>query len=74
MLMPREPLAASKADDRLRRIESVTDVSLAHLNVQELLAETAGPGAGLLRRMWSLLSVIVAGGDRRVGRIEGEAG
>lgn len=72
--MPKEQPAASKADDRLRRIESVTDASLGHLNDQVLLAALPDRVQGLLRRMWRLLSVIVAGGDRRVERIEGEAG
>jgi hypothetical protein len=61
MLTPKEPPAASKADDRLRRIESATDASLAHLNVQDLLAALPDRMQGLLRRMWSLLFVIAAG-------------
>jgi hypothetical protein len=37
MSPPGEPRNALTADDRLRRIESVTDAELAHLNVEDLL-------------------------------------
>jgi len=45
-----EPDDMPAADDRLRRIESVTDAALAHLNVEDLLAE-------LLERVRGLLEV-----------------
>ncbi len=47
------PVSASPADERLRRIEAVTDVVLAHLDIEELLAE-------LLGRVQELLSVDTA--------------
>ena len=48
-----EPPDTSAADDRWRRIESVTDATLAHLNVEDLLAE-------LLERVRSLFEVDTA--------------
>lgn len=48
-----EPRDASTADDRLRQIESVTDVALAHLDVDDLLSE-------LLERLQGLLEVDTA--------------
>jgi anti-sigma regulatory factor (Ser/Thr protein kinase)/putative methionine-R-sulfoxide reductase with GAF domain len=45
-----EPGGMPAADDRLRRIESVTDAALAHLSVEDLLAE-------LLERVRGLLEV-----------------
>ncbi len=48
-----EPSEMSSTDDRLRRIESVTDAALAHLNVEDLLVE-------LLERVQGLLEVDTA--------------
>jgi sigma-B regulation protein RsbU (phosphoserine phosphatase) len=48
-----EPGDMSSTDDQLRRIESVTDAALAHLNVEDLLAE-------LLERVQGLLEVDTA--------------
>ena len=48
-----EPPDTSAADDRWRRIESVTDATLVHLNVEDLLAE-------LLERVRSLFEVDTA--------------
>jgi anti-sigma regulatory factor (Ser/Thr protein kinase)/putative methionine-R-sulfoxide reductase with GAF domain len=48
-----EPSDMSSADDQLRRIESVTDAALAHLNVEDLLVE-------LLERVQGLLGVDTA--------------
>src|SRR5262249_1485966 len=53
MFSPEKPDRASAADDQLRRIESVTDTSLAHLNVEDLLLE-------LLERVQALLEVETA--------------
>jgi len=39
----------SGAEERLRRIESVTDAALAHLSVEDLLAELLGRVQGLLQ-------------------------
>jgi phosphoserine phosphatase RsbU/P len=44
---------ASTADDRLHRLESVTDVALAHLAVEDLLVE-------LLERVQELLEIDTA--------------
>ena len=48
-----EPSDVSTSDDQLRRIESVTDAALAHLNVEDLLLE-------LLERVQALLEVDTA--------------
>jgi anti-sigma regulatory factor (Ser/Thr protein kinase)/putative methionine-R-sulfoxide reductase with GAF domain len=53
MSAPDEPRDPSAAGDRLRRIESVTDVALAHLNLEDLLVE-------LLERVRGLLEVDTA--------------
>ncbi|MGH3923987.1 MAG: GAF domain-containing protein, partial [Pseudonocardiaceae bacterium] len=54
MPMPGEPSDVPEADDyRLRRIEAVTDAALAHLDVEDLLAE-------LLDRVCELLAVETA--------------
>ncbi|MGH4014341.1 MAG: ATP-binding SpoIIE family protein phosphatase [Pseudonocardiaceae bacterium] len=54
MLTPGEPSSMPAADDdRLRRIESVTDTALAHLDVEDLLVE-------LLDRVRELLQVDTA--------------
>jgi anti-sigma regulatory factor (Ser/Thr protein kinase)/putative methionine-R-sulfoxide reductase with GAF domain len=50
MSTPDEPADTPGADERLRRIESVTDAALAHLSVEDLLAE-------LLDRVQELLKV-----------------
>jgi anti-sigma regulatory factor (Ser/Thr protein kinase)/putative methionine-R-sulfoxide reductase with GAF domain len=50
MSTPDEPADMPGADERLRRIESVTDAALAHLSVENLLAE-------LLDRVQALLKV-----------------
>lgn len=50
MSVPEETDGASTADELLRRIESVTDVALAHLSVDDLLVE-------LLERVQGLLEV-----------------
>ncbi|HEY6423243.1 MAG TPA: hypothetical protein VIY28_08390, partial [Pseudonocardiaceae bacterium] len=50
---PDEPNNRSGADDRLQRIESVTDAALAHLDVEDLLVE-------LLDRVRELLEVDTA--------------
>jgi len=47
------PVTASPADERLRRIEAVTDVVLAHLDIEDLLTE-------LLGRVQELLGVDTA--------------
>jgi sigma-B regulation protein RsbU (phosphoserine phosphatase) len=53
MSPPDEPPNASTSGDQLRRIESVTDAALAHLNVEDLLVE-------LLERVQALLAVDTA--------------
>jgi putative methionine-R-sulfoxide reductase with GAF domain len=53
MSAPDETRDASTVDDRLRRIESVTDVALTHLSVEDLLVE-------LLERVQGLLEVDTA--------------
>ena len=50
MSAPDETRDASTADELLRRIESVTDITLAHLGVEDLLVE-------LLERVQGLLDV-----------------
>jgi phosphoserine phosphatase RsbU/P len=53
MSAPDETRDASTADELLRRIESVTDITLAHLGVEDLLVE-------LLERVQGLLDVDTA--------------
>lgn len=53
MSAPDDTRDGSKADELLRRIESVTDIALAHLSVEDLLVE-------LLERVQGLLEVDTA--------------
>jgi phosphoserine phosphatase RsbU/P len=66
MLVHMHPSAESSAEERLRRIELVTDTSLTHLDVNDLLREILGRVRDVLRVDMATVLLLDSGGEELI--------